>query len=659
MKGKNLNHRALKHILALSLIFTALNCVKPVHMDDWHYYVYAKQIADHPLDPYGFEVAWFQWPEPAIDPNATLFLSYWIAAGLKLFGDQPTLLKAWLFPFNLLFVLGIYGILRRFVRGFEKPLLWMTVLSPAFLPSVNLMLDIPVLAMILAALNLFIMASDRHSPKLALSAGVVAGLAMQVKYSALIAPPLILLYALIFRKMRIGWLAAVVAGTVFIAWEGIIFLKHGQSHFLIQIGKSDIMHYRWPRLELVHPMLNYLGGLAVTLSLLGPLAMQGHWRKLASFMAALVIFGFALLLFSPSENLVFLTFGLMLWTTTLTAAWSLARVDNGHVKRTWDQEDYRKDAFLVLWLLLELLAFFVITPFPATRRCLGLVIAITFVMGRYFACNMRREKQRWSIVPVSAFTILLGLGFFAVDLQEAIASKRAAKQSAEIVHNLDKNPVTWYVGHWGFKYYAEREGMKAVVPDKSQLCKGDWLVVPVHGVFRQQVFFDPDYFEFVEELHFDDFLPLQTVPHYYLGSIPLSHRHKPRISIVICRVVADNVPMSNLPAETVIQWAKRKRRKTAQAAIPALVRALESEHADIVKGAKEALLYIGTPALVYALGDADPEVRRWAASTLGTLGTEAKDAIPALEHAFLADEEGVRNAASESLRQIKRDSLSP
>lgn len=628
-------------------------------MDDWHSYVYAKQIAEHPFDPYGFEVAWFQWPEPAIDPIATPFFPYWIAAGLRLFGDQPILLKAWLFPFNLLFVLGLYGVLRRFVKNFEKPLLWMTVLSPAFLPSVNLMPDVPVWAMILAALNLFIMAGDRDSTRLAIIAGVVTGLAMQTKYSAFIVPPLILLYASIFRKMRLGWVAVVLAGAVFVAWEALVFLKYGQSHFLIQLGKSDIRFYRWARLELVNPMLNYLGGLAVALSLLSPLASQSHWPKIASVMAAFVFFGFALLLFSPIEKLVFLAFGLILFTTTFNAAWSLAKVDNGSVKRTWDQEDYRKDAFLVLWLILELLAFFVITPFPATRRCLGLIIAITLVMARYFAGDTRRENQRRDIVLVSVFSILWGLGFFAVDLQEAVASKRAAKQSAQIIHDLDNNPVTWYVGHWGFKYYAEREGMKTVIADKSQLRKGDWLVVPVHGVFRQQVFFDPNHLEFVKELNFDDCLPLQTVPHYYLGSIPLSRRNKPRISIVICRVVADNFPMSNLPAEKVIQWAKRKRRKTAEAAVPALVRALESEHADIVKGAKEALLYIGTPALVYALGDADPEVRRWAASTLGTLGTEAKDAIPALEHAFLADEEGIRNAASESLRQIKRDSLSP
>lgn len=654
-----MNHRAIKHILVLSVIFTILNCLKPVHIDDWHYYVYAKQIAHHPFDPYGFEVSWFQWPEPAIDPNATLLFSYWIAAGLKLFGDQPTLLKVWIFPFNLLFVVGIYGILRRFVTGFEKPLLWMTVLSPAFLPSVNLMLDIPVRAMILSALNLFMIASDRDSVKLALAAGVVAGLATQVNYSACIAPLLIFLYASIFRKMRIGWLSAIVAGIVFIGWESLIFLKYGQSHFLIQIGKSDIMHYRWPRLELVHPMLNYLGGLAVTLSLLGPLAMQGHWRKLASVIAALVILGFTLLLFSSSYDFVFLTFGLMLLTTTFSAAWSLARVDAGPVKRTWDQEDYRRDAFLVLWLLLELLVFFVITPFPATRRCMGLVIAITFVMGRYFACNVRKENQRRSIVLVSVFTILAGLGFFAVDMHEAIASKKAAKQPSEIIHNLDENPVTWYVGHWGFKYYAEREGMKAVIADKSQLRRGDWLVVPVHGVFRQEVFFDPNHFEFVKELHFDDPLPLETVPHYYLGTIPLSHRDKPRISIAIFRVIADNIPINNLTAEKVIQWAKRKRRKTAEAAVPALLRALNSENDEIVKGAKEALLHVGTFALVYALSDANPEVRRWAASELGTLGTEAKDAIPALRHVLVSDKEEVRNAASVSLRQIDPDSLSP
>ena len=55
----------------------------------------------------------------------------------------------------------------------------LTVLSPMFLPSLNLMLDVPCVALGLGALALFCRACGRRSLILAVLAGLVAGLAIQ------------------------------------------------------------------------------------------------------------------------------------------------------------------------------------------------------------------------------------------------------------------------------------------------------------------------------------------------------------------------------------------------------------------------------------------------------------------------------------------------
>src|SRR6516165_8430614 len=99
-----MNTRPLRTILLLAGLFTLLNGLKPLHMDDTAYYYYAAQIAKHPLDAYGFTIFWRQRPEPAHEVLAPPLLPYWWAAAIRLFGERPFLWKLWLLPFSLLFV---------------------------------------------------------------------------------------------------------------------------------------------------------------------------------------------------------------------------------------------------------------------------------------------------------------------------------------------------------------------------------------------------------------------------------------------------------------------------------------------------------------------------------------------------------------------------
>src|SRR5262245_54385500 len=102
---------------ALAGLFTLLNSVKPLQVDDAAYYYYAAQIAEHPSDPYGFFIHWYQKPERADHILAPPVLPYWWAIAIRLFGERPFLWKLWLLPFSLLFVGALYVLFRRFARG--------------------------------------------------------------------------------------------------------------------------------------------------------------------------------------------------------------------------------------------------------------------------------------------------------------------------------------------------------------------------------------------------------------------------------------------------------------------------------------------------------------------------------------------------------------
>ena len=91
--------RRVASVLMLASVFTLLNSLKPLHIDDTAYYYYASQAAREPLRPYGFQVFWYQEWEPANDVLAPLVLPYWWSLAIRLFGERPFLWKLWLFPF--------------------------------------------------------------------------------------------------------------------------------------------------------------------------------------------------------------------------------------------------------------------------------------------------------------------------------------------------------------------------------------------------------------------------------------------------------------------------------------------------------------------------------------------------------------------------------
>src|SRR5262245_32890858 len=155
------------------MVLTLANAAKPLVIDDTAYTYFARQIAAEPTDPYGFEILWYDGAQPAFQVLAPPVLPYWLAGSMVLFGDEPVRWKLALFPFALALAAALRSLLARFAPGFETPLLWMAILSPPVLPFLNLMLDVPSLALGLLSLALFLGSSDRGSAAGAAAAGLL------------------------------------------------------------------------------------------------------------------------------------------------------------------------------------------------------------------------------------------------------------------------------------------------------------------------------------------------------------------------------------------------------------------------------------------------------------------------------------------------------
>jgi hypothetical protein len=554
-----------------------LDCFKPLVIDDAALELNARQIAEHPLDPFGFAMFWYDHPQPANEVlTPPVFPYYWagvrsLARCISVDLDQPLVWKAALFPWALLLTTAWAVLLRRFV-GVVEPLLFFFVLSPVVLPALNLMLDLPALALGLGALALFVQTVGKGCRFGVLAAGLLAGLAMQTKFTAFVTPVLMLLYACLNSRFLQGVAAAFCAAAVFVAWEVVTWQLYGQSHFLAALPGGEGALQRklavWPFL------LSHLGGLSAALLCLGLTGLGVRGRGLAAT-AGLATLGFLAIalfdvrftsraslspmLFGPQTvemiefqlaEIIFLAFGA---AVLLTAVFTTRRLMQMRAAST------NRDAlFLAGWVVLEILAYPAMSPFPAARRVLWLSAALTLLLGRLAVRRLRASRRTWTLTAIAAGSSLLGLAFWGLDCYGASVQRDAAAESARWVQAQGCGRG-WFVGHWGFRYYAEQSGLREVIPhyhpphsrihmpEPSRLEKDDWLVVPDPRLAQQPLAIDPTRLELAAQLHFGGGVPLRTMSCYYGGRVPLEHNEGPLLEVRIYRVIQGFTPHLGTP----------------------------------------------------------------------------------------------------------------
>jgi hypothetical protein len=246
------------------------------------------------------------------------------------------------------------------------------------------------------------------------------------------------------------------------------------------------------------------------------------------------------------STLIFVTLGSVIGLLTVAAVVTL-------LCRRRELRPRNDDSwFLAGWLLIEFLAYFMLTPFPAARR----VLLLTFV-GALIAARLMSRSRRLTPSPkwLPTVSVVAGLSLFAVDTWDAYPEKRIAEQAREIC----TTGQVWFSGHWGFQYYCDRAGMQLVSPQRpnqpkySTLRPGDYLVLPIipdsigfyrpyHGEANFAI--DSDAVQVMNHLCWDDWWPAQTIPNLYGGRVPVVPRSHPRLQVTIYRVTRDWVPQS-------------------------------------------------------------------------------------------------------------------
>jgi hypothetical protein len=549
-------------LAALAALMTLCNAVKPLHVDDPYYYAFASHIARSPLDPYGFEMTWDDSLAPtrsALHWLAPPVFIYWVAGCISLCGHEPFLLKLGLLPFVLVFVASLHQLLRRFAWPLQMPLTWLIGLSPGILPSINLMPDIPALALELLAYCLFLRAFDDNRVALGMLAGLVSGLAMQTKYTGLVIPLVFLAYGLWQRRLRVGVSAALTAGLIFFAWEAMLWSRYGESHFLHNAGRQNLSLFN-KCLHLVMPFFSLWGGVGSAALVLGLLSINASRRVIIASILAIVL-GLGAVAYLPDSCTVLagrtakhplyfrnVFFGLQgcvlsaIIIRLLIKSMARNRRHGGKatseiVEQHWASSIMPNGAFLYIWLAAEIVGYFVLSPFPAVRRILGVFLASTVLLSRLGSHRGGRMGLRGAY-RLAAFGAALGGCFYAVDLQESISQKQAAALTVQKIHSF--SPArTWCLGRWGFSHYAQLAGMANGLKRPLFLKKGDILAVGDSVCWPYGFDLTAAQVERLDQISITDHVPLRTVSPFYGGRSPCEHLQGPRITVGLYRVIND------------------------------------------------------------------------------------------------------------------------
>jgi len=528
-------------LFGLGLFLTVLNAYKPLTVDDSVYYLFADHISEHPLDPYGFRAWGVQEANTILAPPVFL---YWWALELRVLGNDPLLWKLGLLPFSLVLVFSLYTLGRRFVRGMELLFVSFVVLSGAVLPCLNLMLDIPALALSLLAIVLLMRSCDRDSVAMAAVAGVIAGIATQTKYTAFIAPVVMILYSFQTGKLRYGLLASTLAGLLFVSWELFIVGLYGESHFWLACTQMNALTV--PKYKLVPSLFGYLGS---TLGAGLPLSLASLGRSPRSIwvISSLVMLAFVslvvpihvtddswLVLLKPDPKYFGVFFGIVgfgFLTSLTTISIQLVR----HHQALEGQPDGRwynsVEGFLVLWLLLEIAGYIALSPYPATRRLLGIVVVGILLICRLATQTCGNRGVLWGTLAVNS---LVGLLLFAVDFNWNYGPEMTAREIASECHECDPEKNIWYFGNSAFGFYGDRLGMKRVITPDTAVSSGDWVLV-MHG-------FEPAFSQHPlssrcihQGLHEWNSI-LHVKSQYQAGNCALQAEEKPLVMVNIYRV---------------------------------------------------------------------------------------------------------------------------
>jgi 4-amino-4-deoxy-L-arabinose transferase-like glycosyltransferase len=456
---------------------------KAFNIDDTLFLYVARQITQHPLDPFGFKVNWFlDAVSMAYETKNPPLAGYYIAAAASIVGwSERALHLAFLLP-ALAVLWGTYRLAQRFT---DSPLLAAaaTLLAPAFLVSANsVMCDTMMVALWIWAIIFWIEGLEPRRPVYLATSALLIALCALTKYFGAALILLLAAYSLA-RLRRFGswaWylLAPILILTGYQHWTKAVYgLRMITSAAHHSTGMRRARQSSLLAKTLVD--LSFVGGCALPALTLAPLIWTR--KKILAVCVGSGIAGFFI-----STGRLFL--GETLWPFDFYQHWIVVGIEltffiaAGFSVMALAATDAwkRRDADSLL-LMLWVFGTFLFTGFVNwtinVRSVLPLVPAVGILLARR-EDTLRLSSMRWR--PAALGIALAAGGAVSLWLTWADAElANSARTAANLIEEKTRNPPggVWFMGHWGFQYYMESFGAHAVVVNDPPRLPGDYLAI--------------------------------------------------------------------------------------------------------------------------------------------------------------------------------------
>ncbi len=473
---------------ALICALTPVLCLLPFltrafHIDDPLFLWTANHIQSHPLDFYGFDVNWDGFVKTMAHENKNPPLaSYYLALVASLFGwSEPALHAGFLLPAAAL-GLGTFFLARRLcARAVSATLI--SVFTPALLVSASsVMSDVPMLALFVWSVVLWLRGIESENGKWLFAAGFLIAVTALTKYFGLALVPLLAVYTILRTRKMGSWMAALSVPILIIAlYESFMWAHYGTGGLFNAAEYAGESQSLAGRLTSTLTGLAFMGGCLASVAFYLPLLRV---RFLLPLVATIAIAMIAILVLLPGTRTLLGANGIELsWPVTIQVALFAAAgsiVPALAVSDLWRRRD-AESTLLFLWVFGTFLFSAYLNWSVTVRTLLPMVPAAGILVVRRLetlqADGARIAPWKWYAPLVPALVLAMAVAW--ADAKLANSARVAAQQfGAEMVHYPFS---TYFQGHWGFQYYMEAEGGKAVRYGKTDFQRGDAIINPLNN----------------------------------------------------------------------------------------------------------------------------------------------------------------------------------
>ncbi len=487
-------------LLALgTLVLCGLFFGKAFHIDDTLLIWTAQHIAEHPADFYGFEVNWYGFYAPMVQvflnpPGA----AYYAAVFGSLFGWSEPVMHGCMALMAVALVLGVYRLAPQ-LNGDPLPAAVIAFVSPGILVSMGTMMtDLPMMALWIWAMVLWIRGLDQEHPTANALSGLLIGIAALMKYFAISLVPLLLVYTLLSGRrhwVRALWLMLPVV--ILVLFDLYTERRYGMSLFLEAGGVLKAFQEQYT-LDLGRKILTglaFLGaGGAPALFIVprlwrrtGRIALCTGGVAIAALTLALAWSGWQAGVPEASYSWWFWPqYGLWIAAGLHIIALALAEI--------WNRRD-RVTVLLMLWLGGTLYFGMFLNHFLNIRVILPALPVVALLCARRLRMRAEAGSPASSKPVWAGLTVGLALSLCIAYSDTTLAN--SARTAAERIAPENRSGSTWFSGHWGFQYYMEARGAKPVDVTSSNIQAGDTIVTPMSGSnllkFRARSYLDESF----------------------------------------------------------------------------------------------------------------------------------------------------------------------